>query len=83
VVSDYCLRDGSTGIHAIGQLRATYSMDLPAFLISGDTSGGALREAETEGMHLLTKPVTPLKLRALLSQLLKVRRAGAHPRAVS
>lgn len=83
VVSDYRLRDGSTGIHAIGQLRATYSADLPAFLISGDTSGGVLREAETEGLHLLTKPVTPLKLRALVSQLLKARRAGAQFHAVS
>jgi hypothetical protein len=56
---------------------------LPAFLISGDTSGGVLREAETEGLHLLTKPVTPLKLRALLSQLLKTRRAGTQLRAIS
>lgn len=82
VVSDYRLRDGSTGIHAIRQLRTTYSADLPAFLISGDTSGGVLREAEMEGLHLLTKPVTPLKLRALLSQLLKARRAGAQLHAV-
>lgn len=83
VVSDYRLRDGSTGIQAIGQMRATYSANLPAFLISGDTSSGVLREAETEGLHLLTKPVTPLKLRALLSQLLKSRRAGTQLRAIS
>ena len=83
VVSDYRLRDGSTGIQAIGQMRATYSANLPAFLISGDTSSGVLREAETEGLHLLTKPVTPLKLRALLSQLLKARLAGTQLRAIS
>jgi signal transduction histidine kinase len=82
VVSDYQLRDGSTGIQAIGQLRATYSANLPAFLISGDTSSGVLRAAETEGLHLLTKPVTPLKLRSLLSQLLKSRRAGTQLHAI-
>ena len=82
VISDYRLLDGSTGIHAIGQLRTAYAAVLPAFLISGDTSGDTLHAAETEGLHLLTKPVTPLKLRALLSQLLKARRADAQPRAV-
>lgn len=80
VISNYRLRDGSTGVQAIGQLRAAYAADLPAFLISGDTSREVLREAETERLHLLTKPVAPLKLRALLSQMLK---AGSVPQIQS
>ena len=33
----------------------------------------ALREIESAGLHALTKPVAPLRLRALVSQMLKAR----------
>ncbi len=74
VISDYRLGDGTTGIDAIALLRSEFGADLPAFLISGDTSGH-LREAEVSGYHLLQKPVMPMALRALVTHL--VRRAGA------
>jgi hypothetical protein len=35
-----------------------------------------LREAQATGHHLLHKPVPPIKLRAMLNQLLKTQRAA-------
>ena len=44
---------------------------IPAFLISGDTDPERLRDARAGGYHLLHKPVRPMALRAMVSQLLK------------
>ena len=44
---------------------------IPAFLISGDTAPERLREARESGHHLLHKPVRPMPLRAMVSQLLQ------------
>src|SRR5262249_12338548 len=43
---------------------------VPAFVMSGDTAPERLREARASGLHLLHKPVQPMKLRAMLSQFL-------------
>jgi len=39
--------------------------------VSGDISAERLREARARGYHLLHKPVRPMALRAMLSQMLK------------
>jgi CheY-like chemotaxis protein len=77
VVCDYRLPDG-TGIEAIEQLRDKVSYDVPAVLVSGDTAPELLLEAGQSGYPLLHKPVRPMKLRALLSQLL-ARESIGHP----
>ena len=74
IISDHRLADGKTGIEAIDRLRGTLGIAIPAFLISGDTGPERLREARASGYHLLHKPVTPMKLRAMLNRFLKVRR---------
>jgi CheY-like chemotaxis protein len=71
IISDYRLADGHSGIKAIDDLRASFAAPIPAFLISGDTAPERLREAQESGHHLLHKPVGPMKLRAMVSQLLK------------
>jgi CheY-like chemotaxis protein len=71
IISDYRLADGHSGIRAIDDLRASLAAPIPAFLISGDTAPERLREAQESGHHLLHKPVGPMKLRAMVSQLLK------------
>jgi signal transduction histidine kinase/CheY-like chemotaxis protein len=70
IVSDYRLGDGETGVHVIERLRAESGMEIPAVLISGDTTPELLRAAKAGGYHLLHKPVPPAKLRAMLSYLL-------------
>jgi signal transduction histidine kinase/CheY-like chemotaxis protein len=71
IISDYRLASGKTGIAAIDHLRAALGADIPAFLISGDTAPERLRDASENGFHLLHKPVPPMRLRAVLNELLK------------
>lgn len=71
IISDYRLLNGKTGIEVIARLRAHLGADVPAFLVSGDINPTLLREARVNGFHMLHKPVKPMVLRALVSQLLK------------
>ena len=71
IISDYRLGDGTTGFDVIERLRAAFNAKVPAFLISGDTAPERLREASASGYELLHKPVLPMALRSVVSQLLK------------
>jgi two-component system, sensor histidine kinase len=84
IISDYRLGDGRTGFDVIERLRSAFGAQIPAFLISGDTAPERLREASASGYYLLHKPVLPMTLRSVVSQLLRdhaERRTG--PAAVS
>ena len=70
IVSDYHLPDGRTGIEVIEQMRDVFGTSIPAFLVSGDTGPERLREAHAKGYYLLHKPVSPMRLRAVLNQVL-------------
>lgn len=74
IISDYQLAGGRTGIQAIECLRDAVGMDVPAFLVSGDTVPERLRDAGASGYLLLHKPVPPMALRAVLNRLLKAPR---------
>lgn len=69
LISDYRLHGTSNGIDAIRMARTRYGESLPAALISGDTAPETLRQAQSEGLALLHKPVRPARLRALLNRL--------------
>jgi len=71
IISDYRLSGGMTGVEVIEGLRSASHASIPAFLVSGDISAERLREARARGYHLLHKPVRPMALRAMLSQMLK------------
>jgi two-component system, sensor histidine kinase len=71
IISDYRLSDGKTGFDVIERIRRAFGTPIPAFLISGDTAPERLREARASGYYLLHKPVLPITLRAVVSQLLK------------
>jgi signal transduction histidine kinase/CheY-like chemotaxis protein len=73
IISDYRLANGQSGFAAIAELRQELGASIPAFLISGDTAPERLREARQSGHRLLHKPVSPMKLRAMLSELLRTR----------
>ena len=76
IISDYRLANGKTGIEAVERLRCELGAAIPAFLISGDTAPQRLREASASGYHLLHKPVAPMRLRAMLNQLMKAHDAS-------
>jgi CheY-like chemotaxis protein/anti-sigma regulatory factor (Ser/Thr protein kinase) len=70
IVCDYRLRTGETGIDAIRRIRAAAECPVPAIVVTGDTTPEAIRAGNEEGVPVLHKPVSPVKLRALLAQLL-------------
>ena len=76
IISDYRLLDGKTGIEVITRLRAKLGVNVPAFLVSGDINPTLLQEARVNGFHMLHKPVKPMALRALVTQLLKKQADG-------
>jgi signal transduction histidine kinase/CheY-like chemotaxis protein len=80
VLCDYRLPADETGSDVIRRLRERVGADLPAALITGDTSPERLREARESGIPLLHKPVQPARLRALLEHLVA---APAARRAAS
>ena len=69
IVCDYWLIN-ETGLDAIERMRAAIGGRVPAVLVTAETSRSVLLAAQTAGIPLLHKPVSPLKLRALLAQLL-------------
>jgi len=73
IVSDYRLREGENGIAVIRAIQAAYGVPIPGVLISGDTAPERLREAQESGFHLLHKPVSPAKLRLLITHLVNTR----------
>jgi len=71
IISDYHLANGKIGFELIDRLRRACGAQIPAFLISGDTAPERLREASASGYYLLHKPILPITLRSVVSQLLK------------
>jgi signal transduction histidine kinase/DNA-binding NarL/FixJ family response regulator len=80
IISDYRLAHGKTGFELINRMRRAYSAQIPACLISGDTAPERLCEARDSGYYLLHKPVMPMTLRSVVSELLRDQASGlTHP----
>lgn len=69
IIADYRLRDEKTGDMAIKQVREEINMDVPAMIITGDTSPARLREASASGFTLLHKPVVANDLFKAITKL--------------
>lgn len=81
VIADYRLRD-EDGIDAVARLRAVIRPNLPALLITGDTSPDRLRCLQQSGLPVLHKPVGEERLRDAvmrLTALPRPRRAAPIP----
>jgi CheY-like chemotaxis protein len=70
IICDYHLSARENGIEAIRRIRAACDCEMPAILVTGDTSPKVLRAAKDHGHPVIHKPVAPAKLRALLNRLL-------------
>jgi signal transduction histidine kinase len=79
IISDYRLAHGKTGFESIDRMRRSCGAQIAAFLISGDTAPERLREAHESGYYLLHKPVMPITLRSVVTQLLRA--SGSAPAA--
>nr|WP_249795068.1 MASE1 domain-containing protein [Bradyrhizobium sp. Oc8] len=83
IISDYHLANGKTGIRAIEKINAALGSSIPAILISGDTAPEPAREVKDRGYILLHKPVDPMRLRAVMHELLMDHGDGRGTRAAS
>ncbi len=63
VVADLRLAGGASGVDAIAAMRERWRADMPALVVSGDTSEAARAEAGAAGVTLLAKPVVAAMLR--------------------
>lgn len=68
VISDMGLPGPDNGIDAIAALRRLYGGNLPALLITGDTSPAALQAAREASLVMLHKPIKPARMRAALRE---------------
>lgn len=76
ILADYHLDDG-TGVEAIAAVRAQVHADVPAVIISADTSVEVQRDIRHRGLLHLRKPLKAGALRSILMQLV-LRRAAAE-----
>jgi len=66
IVADYQLREGRTGIEEIHALRAACGAELPAIIVSADSTRERLALIQASGFDYLSKPVSPPRLRSWL-----------------
>lgn len=62
IVTDFHLLDGSTGIEAVTDLRKAFAQDIPALIVTGDTSIVVEQARDIENCILVRKPVNPDQL---------------------
>jgi PAS domain S-box-containing protein len=70
VICDLWLSGGETGVEVIQRLRSTIRPDLPAILLTGDTSLMTARATRSSGATLLYKPVPAGRLLAAIAHRL-------------
>jgi CheY-like chemotaxis protein len=69
IISDFHLLDGSTGVEAVAEIRRKFDHNIPAFIVSGDTSKMVQEARSTENCAIMNKPVNT-------NHLLKVAKAA-------
>jgi len=64
LISDFHLLDGSTGVEAVSLIREFYEAEIPAFIVSGDTSKVVKDARLLDNCTLMSKPVDTARLLA-------------------
>jgi len=64
LISDFHLLDGSTGVEAVSGIREYYDANIPAFIVSGDTSKVVKEARPLDNCTLMSKPVNTARLLA-------------------
>lgn len=62
LISDFHLLDGSTGVQAVSLIRNFYEFEIPAFIVSGDTSKVVKDARLIDNCTLMSKPVDTARL---------------------
>jgi signal transduction histidine kinase len=69
LIVDLRLGEPSDGIDVAESLRRRLGRRVPALLVSGDTGAVELARVRSSGIPMMTKPVAPARLRAMLRDL--------------
>jgi signal transduction histidine kinase/ActR/RegA family two-component response regulator len=69
IITDYRLRHEKTGGQVLALLRGQWGAQIPAIILTGDTSPQRLRDALATSAVLLHKPVAPRQLREMMLAL--------------
>jgi signal transduction histidine kinase/CheY-like chemotaxis protein len=77
IISDYRLRDPDNGYDVIQLLRSEFNQDIPAILVTGDTSPQRIQTLLSTGLQVLHKPVAESVLHEALLGLLAKAEASA------
>ena len=72
IIADYRLPHGDTGVGVVEALRAAFDADVPAIVITGDTSTSVARLIEASGCLLVHKPLDSVTLRRLIQKQLDI-----------
>jgi two-component system, sensor histidine kinase len=70
IVVDYHLADGALGVDELVRLRAACGREVAGLVITADRTPEVMALMQAHALPVLTKPVKPAQLRALLTQLL-------------
>jgi protein-histidine pros-kinase len=62
LISDFHLLDGSTGVEAVSTIREFFGVEIPAFIVSGDTSKVVKDARLLENCTLMSKPINTNRL---------------------
>ena len=64
LISDFHLLDGSTGVEAVSAIREFFGVQIPAFIVSGDTSKVVKDARLLDNCTLMSKPIDTNRLLA-------------------
>jgi protein-histidine pros-kinase len=62
LISDFHLLDGSTGVEAVSSIREFFAQNIPAFIVSGDTSKVVKDSRLLDNCTLMSKPIDTNRL---------------------
>ena len=77
LISDFHLIDGSTGVEAVAAVREHFSRNIPAFVVSGDTSKVVKEARLLDNCMLMSKPVDPGRLLTMAVEAIETGRIAA------
>ena len=83
ILADYHLGETETGIQALEELSARRGHPVPAIVITADRTDEVREEILGAGATLLTKPVRPAALRAMINRVIATARAEGRDEEVS
>jgi two-component system, sensor histidine kinase len=75
LISDYHLKEDQTGLNVIAGIREQFARNVPAILVTGDTSTAIRKISGDRQLRLASKPIDAEELLTLIDELLHPSRA--------